>query len=79
MAWEALVDRLEVYRRIAQILLRFSDEISAQDKKSAVNVVFFTMITAPLYKVLCPHNACYRTCIVWGMIKMLMLYLSNAE
>ena len=85
VAGEALVDRREVYRRIAQILLRFSDEISAQDKKSAVNMVIFAMIAALLDKVLYPQITPAIACdfnshaLCGELSKMLMLYLSNAE
>ncbi|MEH6713758.1 MAG: TetR/AcrR family transcriptional regulator [Paraglaciecola polaris] len=82
---DALVDRREVYTRIANILLRFSANITAADKTAAVNLVIFTLISTLLDKVLYPQITPAIACeldsqaLCDELPKMLMLYLCNKQ
>ncbi|MGB2742218.1 MAG: TetR/AcrR family transcriptional regulator [Cognaticolwellia sp.] len=49
-----LVDRKAVYRRLANLLLKFKDEITAKDQSRAAEIAIFMMITSLLEKVLYP-------------------------
>lgn len=52
---DVLVDRHDIYSRITDILLTFSDNIGAANKKAAANMVVYTMIACLLDKVLYPE------------------------
>ncbi|ABG39814.1 transcriptional regulator, TetR family [Paraglaciecola sp. T6c] len=85
VAGEALIDRQVMYKRMSQILLRFSDDINAADRSSVANMVIFTMITALLDKVLypdiTPSIACELDSVALcdELTKMLLLYLGHSN
>ncbi|TPH12130.1 TetR/AcrR family transcriptional regulator [Litorilituus lipolyticus] len=49
------VDRRVIYKRLAAIMLRYEDEITANDKSKAADMVVFTLITTLLDKTIYPH------------------------
>jgi AcrR family transcriptional regulator len=54
LASDKSVDRKDIYRRLANLLLNFKHEITAEDKNKAAEVVIFIMINGLLDKVLYP-------------------------
>lgn len=51
---DKLVDRKTIYRRLASLLLKFNNEIKAEDQSRAADIAIFMMITSLLEKVLYP-------------------------
>lgn len=54
LASDKSVDRKDIYHRLANLLLNFKHEITAEDEKKAAEAVIFIMINALLDKVLYP-------------------------
>jgi len=49
------VDRKVIYRRMSNIFLRFSDDVTHEDKSRAADIAIYMMITSLLDKVLYPQ------------------------
>lgn len=83
LAADKKVDRKEIYQRLANILLRFEDEITAEDKSKAASTAIYTLINGLLDKVLYPKLTPAIACDLNAkeyaaeLPKMLSAYLSH--
>ncbi|QOL26358.1 TetR/AcrR family transcriptional regulator [Thalassotalea sp. LPB0316] len=83
LASDKSVDRRQIYQRLANIMLNFSDEIQVEDANQAANMVVFIMVNTLLEKVLyptlTPAIACEQTAeqFAQSLPKMLVAYLQK--
>lgn len=80
---DKLVNRSVIYQKLANVLLDFSDEMTVENKKNAVQMVIFTVINTLLDKVLYPSLTPATACDVEAkdfsqeLPKMLSPYLMS--
>ncbi|GLX80623.1 TetR/AcrR family transcriptional regulator [Thalassotalea eurytherma] len=77
------VDRSEIYQRLSNILLRYKDEMTAENPSQSANMVVFVLINTLLEKVLYPTltpaiaSELQANDFSQALPKMLLSYLKN--
>lgn len=80
---EEMIDRKQVYKRIAQVFMRFEQQISARQKQQAAENSVFILISALLDKVLYPELTPAIACDAGANVmaaelpKLILPYLTN--